>query len=67
MRDDDQNPEPPQDDPVTSMLDRLDSVEDFGAPDEPPPAVPARSHQELDRLVDEILDEEIKRLNQRKG
>jgi hypothetical protein len=48
MRDDeidDQVPEPPQDDPVTAMLDRLDSVEDFGAPDAPPPAAPARSRR----------------------
>jgi hypothetical protein len=55
------------DDPVSAMLDRLDSVKDFGAPEEAPPPAPARSRRELDRLVDEILDEELKRLNGRKG
>ena len=70
MRDEeieDQAPEPPADDPVTAMLDRLDSGEDLGAPDEVPPPGPARSRRELDRLVDQILDEELKRLNERKG
>lgn len=57
----------PAEDPVTGMLDRLDSVESFGAPDEVPPPGPARSRRELDRLVDQILDEELKRLNERKG
>jgi hypothetical protein len=63
----DPKPEPKDDDPVSTMLDRLDSVEDFGAPDEAPEPVPARSRGELDRLVEEILDEELKRLNERKG
>ena len=70
MRDDeteDQDPEPSADDPVTTMLDRLDSGEGFGAPDEAPPPNPARSRRELDRLVDQILDEELKRLNERKA
>lgn len=70
MRDDeseDQDSEPSPDDPVTTLLDRLDSAEDLGAPDEAPPPHPARSRRELDRLVDEILDEELKRLNERKG
>jgi hypothetical protein len=70
MRDDeieDQELEPPPEDPVTAMLDRLDSAEGFGAPDEAPPPDPARSRRELDRLVDQILDEELKRLNERKG
>lgn len=69
MRDDeieDQDPEPPED-PVTAMLDRLDSAEDLGAPDEAPPRNPARSRRDLDDLVDRILDEELKRLNERKG
>jgi hypothetical protein len=57
----------PADDPVTTMLDRLDSGEDLGTPDEVPPPGPARSRPELDRLVDQILDEELKRLNERKG
>lgn len=63
----DDDPSPETDDPVTAMLDRLDSVEDFGAPDEAPPPAPERSRRELDRLVDEILDEELKRLSERKG
>ncbi len=64
---DEQEPKPPQDDPVTAMLERIDSVVDFGAPDEAPPTAPDRSRRELDRLVDEILDEELKRLSERKG
>ncbi|HEY4596327.1 MAG TPA: hypothetical protein VIJ02_08000 [Thermoanaerobaculia bacterium] len=70
MRDDEieeQDPEPSQDDPVTTMLDRLDSGDDLGAPGEVPSPGPARSRPELDRLVDQILDEELKRLNERKG
>lgn len=63
----DQEPKLPDGDPVSSMLDRIDSVEGFGAPDEAPEPAPARSRRELDRLVDEILDEELKRLNGRKG
>ena len=64
---DDQDPEAPQDDPVTTLLDRIDSTEGFGAPDEEPPATPARSRRDLDDLVDQILDDELKRLNERKG
>jgi len=70
MRDDeieDQAPDPPQDDPVTAMLDRLDSTEDFGAPDEAPPPAPARRRRDLDELVAQILDDELERLNERKG
>ena len=55
------------DDPVSAMLDRLDSVKDFGAPDEAPPPAQARSRRELDHLVEEILAEELKRLTERKG
>jgi len=64
---DDLIPEPPQDDPVTTMLDRIDSTEGFGAPDEAPTPVPPRSRRDLDELVDQILDDELKRLNERKG
>ncbi|MFL6234140.1 MAG: hypothetical protein ACJ76N_13480 [Thermoanaerobaculia bacterium] len=65
---DDQAPEPPQDDdPVTAMLDRIDSTKDFGAPGEAPPPAPARSRRDLDELVDQILEDELKRLNERKG
>lgn len=60
-------PEPPPEDPVSTMLDQLDSVEGFGAPEEAPPPGPARSRRELDELVDQILDEELKRLSERKG
>jgi hypothetical protein len=71
MRDDeidDQALEPPQDDdPVTAMLDRLDSTENFGAPAEAPPPAPVRSRRELDNLVDQILEDELKRINERKG
>jgi hypothetical protein len=63
---DDQESEGPPD-PVTAMLDRLDSVEGFGAPDEAPPPAPARSRRELDDLVDQILDDELQRLNERKA
>jgi hypothetical protein len=70
MRDDEIDgliPEPPPEDPVSAMLDRLDSTEDFGAPGEAPPSSPARSRRELDRLVDRILDDELERLNERRG
>jgi hypothetical protein len=49
------------------MLERLESAEDFGAPDEAPPSNPALSRREVDDLVDQILDEELDRLNGRKG
>ena len=55
------------DDPATALLERIDSVEGFGAPEETPPPTPERSRRELDRLVDEILDEELKRLSERQG
>jgi hypothetical protein len=59
----------PPDDPTTAMLDKLDSDEDFGAPDEPPPAAPAMSRREIDALVDAVLDGELNDLNdsKRKG
>jgi hypothetical protein len=59
-------PEPPPEHPLTAMLERLDSPEDFGAPDEAPPS-PTLNRRELDELVDRVLDEELKRLNVRKG
>lgn len=68
MRDDEiDDLELPPEDPVTALLDQLDSDEDFGAPAEPP--APVRSRREIDDLVDRILDEELKRLNEwkRKG
>jgi hypothetical protein len=59
----------PPDDPAAALLDKLDSDEDFGAPDEPPPAPPAMSRREIDALVDGVLDGELKKLNdsKRKG
>ncbi|HEY3569337.1 MAG TPA: hypothetical protein VGP73_15510 [Thermoanaerobaculia bacterium] len=70
MRDDeieDRLPEPPPEDPVSAMLDRLDSVEGFGAPEEEPPPGPAPDRREMELLVDQILDQELQRLNERKG
>ena len=70
MRDDeieDAIPEPPPEDPVSAMLDRLDSLEGFGAPEEGPPSSPALERREVDQLVDRILDEELQRLNERRG
>ena len=64
MRDNDLDDlEFPPDDPTTAMLDRLDSDEDFGVPDEPPPASPAMSRREIDKLIDQVLDNELGRLN----
>jgi hypothetical protein len=45
------------------ILDRLDSAEDFGAPDEPAHDPPPLSRPEIDRLVDRVLDEELKLLS----
>jgi hypothetical protein len=66
MRDDDIDGELPPDDPVSTLLDRLDSTEDFGAPGEVPPPSPALNRRELDRLVDQVVDEEVKRITGRK-
>ena len=65
MRNDDE--ELPTEDPITAMLDRLDSTEDFGVPDETPPPTPALNRRELDDLVEQIVDEELQRINGRKG
>jgi hypothetical protein len=59
-------PEPPADDPITAMLDRLDATEDLGAPDEAPAAAPALSRRDLDALVDQILDDELRRISERR-
>jgi hypothetical protein len=66
MRDDeiDDAPErPEEEDLATTLLDRLDSDEELGAPDEPPPAAPSLSRREVDALVDRVLDEELKRVS----
>jgi len=53
----------PPDDP-TSVLERLDAgFEDFGAPDEQPPSGAPLSRREIDELVDQVLIEELARLN----
>ena len=71
MRDDaiDDAPEIPEEDPATTLLDRLDSDEELGAPDEPPPVTSSLSRREVDALVDRVLDEELKRVSgsKRKG
>ncbi len=54
-------------DPISTMLDRLDSTEEFGVPDETPPPTPALNRRELDVLVEQIVDEELQRINGRKG
>ncbi len=52
---------PPDD--ATSFLDRLDSdLDDLGAGDHPPTG-PALSRKEIDDLVEQVLDEEVARLN----
>ncbi|HEY0514230.1 MAG TPA: hypothetical protein VGH73_20165 [Thermoanaerobaculia bacterium] len=64
MRDDEiDSLEFPPDDPRNAKLDQLETDEDFGAPDEPPPVAPALSRREIDDLVEKALDEELKRLN----
>jgi hypothetical protein len=54
------------DHPVTAMLERLDSDDDFDAGDEVD-QLPTISRREVDALVDLIVDEELKRLDGRKG
>jgi hypothetical protein len=64
---DDEVPELPPEDPITAMLEGLDTLEGTGAPGEALPPAPALNHREIDDLVDQILDEELKRLSGRKG
>jgi hypothetical protein len=63
MRDEDiEELEIPPDD-ATSFLDRLDSdLDDLGAGDHPPTGPPL-SRKEIDELVEQVLDEEVARLN----
>ena len=57
----------PADDP-TSPLERLDvGFEDLGAADEQPPSGSPLSRREIDKLVDQVLTEELGRLNGAKG
>jgi hypothetical protein len=48
---------------AATRLDQLDSEEDFGAPEETAHDSPPLSRQEIDRLVDRALDEELKQLS----
>jgi hypothetical protein len=66
MRDDEiDDAQKPSDHPVTAMLERLDSEEEFDAGDDDP--LPAIGRREVDALVDMIVEEELKRLHGRKG
>jgi hypothetical protein len=56
-------PDDPAEAAATMILDRLDAEEDFGAPHEPAHDPPPLSRQEIDRLVDGALDEELKQLS----
>jgi hypothetical protein len=70
MRNDElDNLEFPPDDPTTAMLDKLDADEEFGAPDDPLPLAPPVSRRDIDVLIDEVLDGELKKFNdsKRKG
>ena len=71
MRDDEiEDPlELPPEDPLTAMLERLDSSddEDLGVPNELPLPAPPLSRRELDALVEQVLDEELRRINGRRG
>jgi hypothetical protein len=64
---DDEVPELPPEDPITAMLEGLDTLEGIGAPGEAPPPAPALDRREIDDLVDQVLDDELKRLSGRKG
>ncbi len=67
MRDDEiDDAHQPPDHPVTAMLERLDSDEGFDDGEEVD-QLPAISRREVDALVDLIVDEELKRLDGRKG
>ena len=46
-----------------TILDRLDADEDLGAPEGPAHDPPPLSRPEIDRLVDRVLDEELKLLS----
>jgi len=63
----DEVPELPPEDPITAMLEGLDTLDGIGAPGETPLPAPALSRGEIDALVDQILDDELKRLSARKG
>jgi hypothetical protein len=54
----------PPNDP-SALLERLDeaSLEDFTVPDEPSLSPAPRSRQEIDGFVDQVLTEELSRLN----
>ena len=60
-------PELPPEDSITAMLEELDTLDGIGAPGETPPPVPALNRREIDDLVNQVLDDELKRLSGRKG
>ncbi len=53
----------PEETEVEMILDRLDADDDLGALDEPARDPAPLSRQEIDRLVDRALDEELKQLS----
>jgi len=64
---DDEVPELPPEDSITAMLEGLDTLDGIGAPGETPPPAPPLNRREIDDLVDQVLDDELKRLSGRKG
>jgi hypothetical protein len=60
-------PELPPENAITAMLEGLDFLEGHGDPGETPPVVPALNSREIDALVDQVLDDELRRLSGRKG
>ena len=64
---DEEVPEVPPEDPITAMLEGLDTLEGTGDPGEGPPPAPGLKPRELDDLVNEILGGELHRLSGRKG
>jgi len=64
---DEEVPVLPPEDPITAMLEGLDTLEGTGDPGEGPSPAPGLNHREIDDLVNEILDDELNRLSGRKG
>jgi len=66
MRDHESDEDPEElspDDPL-AMLERLDAaLEDHAVPDEPLPSPPPLSWREIDELIEQVLSEELGRLN----
>ena len=64
---DEEVPVLPPEDPITAMLEGLDTLEGTGDPGEGPPPAPGLNHREIEDQVNEILDDELNRLSGRKG